>query len=326
MRKVSNERSLQANGLTRAAFVLCLSNHFTTCALARMVTGPPAVVSVDFSELDTPAGDDDGQGAQILAGGSRRRRRTLTAQALHGLAALEEQAEHRVHDQQSGAFMARAGQDTSASTDVSRSDHESVRFGVDSNSSENHSRQSPMFDLMDGPTPTDPPQQDPSDGIELELHLPGVTLKELHDSARKSVAEFLLALQAELSRGRQDTEFTVIGLSQRYRLDTSGEQPVQRDTEIVVKIWAKLTQNDGQRNQVEVIDALSGRLADPACTLQNSTFSFAMQNLSITTSNPLGSLPVAAMGATGTQALSEMVLPIVISAAFTGILLWLAVW
>mmetsp|Transcript_47150 Transcript_47150/g.135058 ORF Transcript_47150/g.135058 Transcript_47150/m.135058 type:complete len:324 (-) Transcript_47150:47-1018(-) len=323
MPTVSNGRSLQAKGLTRAAFVFCLSNHFTTCALARMVTGPPAVVSVDFSELDTPVDVEDAQGAQILAGGSRRRRRTLTAQALHGLAALEEQAEHRVHDQQSGAFMARAGQDTSASADASRSDDESVRFGVDGNSSENHSRQLPMNDFMGGPT--DPPQQDPSDGIQLELHLPGVTLKELHDSARKSVAEFLLALQAELSRGREGTEFTVIGLSQRYRLDTSGEQPVQRDTEVVVKIWAKLTPND-QRNEVEVIDALSGQLADPACTLRNSTFSFAMQNLSITTSNPLGSLPVAAMVATGTQALSAMALPIGISAAFTGFLLWLAAW
>jgi len=166
-------------------------------------------------------------------------------------------------------------------------------------------------------------------GLLLELHLHGVTLKQLHRSTKSSLAEFLLAVHSEFS---QDLErLNILGIHERYRQEKHGslaqtdsdqEVPVRRvNQEVVVRFEAIPDQKAGRMPE-QVVQTLAARLADPSSPLLAEPFAFAFKNASLSESAvpDLAATPVDMHS--DPKALGAMALPIGVSAVFTGILLW----
>uniref|UniRef100_A0A6U6N8I3 Uncharacterized protein n=1 Tax=Zooxanthella nutricula TaxID=1333877 RepID=A0A6U6N8I3_9DINO len=160
------------------------------------------------------------------------------------------------------------------------------------------------------------------DAVLLELHLRGLSLDRLHSSIKSSVTEFLLALQNELrqSEGQRGQRLDAVSIFGRYRADAGKTQPGPADSEVVVGLRAATVQN---RSIDQVIDNLHAHLThlEPTCVLAER-YGFALENVSIA-SGIAGSGRVP-RSPVQEKSMGAMFLPIIISAAFTGLLIWVA--
>lgn len=204
----------------------------------------------------------------------------------------------------------------------------------------------PQWDLR-GPDSPPPPtlildRQLGSQGLAntsllLELHLHGTNLQKLRSGGRGSLAEFLLSLNEELSRGagvgRQ--RIAILAIHERYqRLDaieaswSSGGEPLpvtRTGEEVVVRFEVTPARIRTAPDPRHVLDILRTRLASPDSMLMSGPLGSTLENatISLTLSDEILSSPRRRREA---ASMSAMALPIGISAAFTGVLIWIAAW
>lgn len=188
----------------------------------------------------------------------------------------------------------------------------------------------------------------PGAGLLLELHMPEVTLRELHSASHGSLATFLLELRGELSKAAdvEEPRISILGIHGRFkRLDQEGllristehagsqdvpGQPVPSshiDEEVIVRFEVLPGWSDDAEPR-EVLDILRERLNNPKSELQTGPLSSRLDNATLTLSAPVGiggSMP-RNVEHRGMAHMSAMAWPIGISAAFIGVLIWLAAY
>jgi len=181
----------------------------------------------------------------------------------------------------------------------------------------------------------------PGAGLLLELHLPKVTLRELHTSARGSLAQFLLEVRGELGKGAQvhESRLSILGIHGRYkRYDSdgyfrmhsdrtdhmAGSQHLEEEVVVRFEILPGWSQDVDPRSALNVLrDQLnssdSGLLSGPLGTI--------LLNSTVTLSTPVEMASQSRMiQHRGLSHMSAMAWPIGISAAFIGVLIWLAAY
>lgn len=188
----------------------------------------------------------------------------------------------------------------------------------------------------------------PGAGLLLELHLPVVTLRELHSgsNSRGSLAQFLLELRGEVCKGAdvQESRVSMLGIYGRYKRFESGSlfhslsehsselsgahlSPGSHiDEEVVVRFeilpgWS--TDPDPRQALLSLKKSLN--LSDSE--LSKGPLSAILANATVTLSAPLSIASQPRMVEhRGMAHMSAMAWPIGISAAFIGILIWLAAY
>lgn len=299
---------------------------------------PSVVWSWNVSSVAAAATAPGLAGETALGHGSRRRRRAVSLEALQGLAALSAEAEKLGSIASQSLAML---EDTGVSFDdielddgglLLREEHEAGRLG-DGAAAAAGDRAQPRSPLppssersSGGPAALVQRAAAAGDKVQLEMRLAGVSLKQLHDTSKESVAEFLLLLQACLDRGPH-FEVRVATLSERFRLDTSGGEQVKRNPVVVVKLTARQLDEGsaGPLSAQEMGGALLTQLEeDQQCHLASSSFSFAVKQASIEPALPPTPRQPLRDRFTSKQALREMALPAAMSVMFAGVLLWLA--
>mmetsp|Transcript_86140 Transcript_86140/g.184572 ORF Transcript_86140/g.184572 Transcript_86140/m.184572 type:complete len:390 (-) Transcript_86140:197-1366(-) len=205
----------------------------------------------------------------------------------------------------------------------------------------------PQWDLR-GPDPPTPPtlvlnkqlgsQGMPGASLLLELHLRRTNLQKLRSVGDgRNLAAFLLTLSQELSHaaGVDAQRIGILAIHERYqRLDpieaswsAGGESlpAVRSREEVVVRFEVTAAKIQTEPDPRQVLDILRTRLASPGSTLLSGPLGSTLQNatISLTLSDEILSIPRRRRDA---ASVSAMALPIGISAAFTGILIWIAAW
>jgi hypothetical protein len=181
----------------------------------------------------------------------------------------------------------------------------------------------------------------PGAGLLLELHLPEVTLKELHSSSRGSLAQFLLEVRGELNKSAEvvESRISILGIHGRYkRYDTSGlyhmssertghiTGPSHVDEEVVVRFeilpgWA----DDPDPRQA--LNVLTKQLHSSKSDLMRGPLGTILVNATVGISAPVSIATQPQMVEhRGMAHMSAMAWPIGISAAFIGVLIWLAAY
>jgi len=178
------------------------------------------------------------------------------------------------------------------------------------------------------------PNNDMFTGLLLELHLPGATLQQLHSAAHGSLADFLRRLQGDLGTAAhiEPRQITILGIHGRYRrVDPAGTErgfpmPKHVDEEVLVK-FEVLRLQDGGLDEAAVISSLQQGLASQQSQIMHGTLGTILKNGTITRSLAAGDaqMPTEVRSDRASQ-VSAIFLPIGVSAAFTGILIWLAAW
>jgi hypothetical protein len=181
----------------------------------------------------------------------------------------------------------------------------------------------------------------PGAGLLLELHLPKVTLRDLHNSGRSSLAQFLSEVRVELGKAAevQEQRISILGIHGRYKRQDSARfysthnshdvgvssQP-RTDEEVVVRFeilpgWS----NDTDPRQA--LSALNHQLNSPNGVLMQGPLGSTLDSGAVTLSTPVGlaSMPSLAEHR-GLAHMTIMAWPIGISAAFIGVLIWLAAY
>mmetsp|Transcript_110573 Transcript_110573/g.195841 ORF Transcript_110573/g.195841 Transcript_110573/m.195841 type:complete len:415 (-) Transcript_110573:122-1366(-) len=184
----------------------------------------------------------------------------------------------------------------------------------------------------------------PGAGLLLELHMPQVTLRELHSASHGSLASFLLELRGELSKAADVDEprISILGIYGRFkRLDGVGEGFLEHvgrqasssppaathvDEEVIVRFEVLPGWGEDAEPR-EVLDILRNELRRPNSGISSGPLGTKLENATLTLSAPvgLGSLP-RAHEQRGMAHMSAMAWPIGISAAFIGVLIWLAAY
>jgi len=180
----------------------------------------------------------------------------------------------------------------------------------------------------------------PGAGLLLELHLPEITLRELHSSSRGSLAQFLLEVRAELCKGAKVNEqrISILGIHGRYKRYNSGglfhihserashSEGGHVDEEVVVR-FEILPGWDTDPDPRQALDVLRDDLSSSGGGLSGGPLGTALVNASVTVSAPAGIASQPRMVEhRGMAHMSAMAWPIGISAAFIGILIWLAAY
>lgn len=181
----------------------------------------------------------------------------------------------------------------------------------------------------------------PGAGLLLELHLPEVTLKELHSSSRGSLAQFLSEVRGELRKGAEVVEprISILGIHGRYkRYDTTGlyhmssertghiTAPSHVDEEVVVRFeilpgWAD------DPDPRKALNVLKKQLHSSESELMNGPLATVLVNATVGISAPVSIATQPQMVEhRGMAHMSAMAWPIGISAAFIGVLIWLAAY
>lgn len=199
----------------------------------------------------------------------------------------------------------------------------------------------PQWDLKgpEGPTlvadPRFGPQGVPNAGLLLEMHLRHATLRALR-SGGGGLAGLLLSLSQELSRaaGVAQRRIAVLAIHERYqRLDPieaswsdGGEslRAVRSEEEVVVRFEVKPVMAEGEPDPGRVLEALRRALAAPDSGLLRGPLGATLQNATLTLT--LADHFAAPPKRREVQSMSAMALPIGLSAAFTGVLIWIAAW
>lgn len=170
----------------------------------------------------------------------------------------------------------------------------------------------------------------PGIGYPVELHLPALTLAQLHGEQFSSLAEFLLELRVALCGSAQigAERLQVQGIHERFQqpaagLETADTHSVVTSREVLVRL--AIMPAGSAPDAPEVVDRLRMAINDLESQLMRSNVSAAMHNATVQLSLTRG-LKSAVVGQQPVMPLSAMALPIGISALFTGILIWLAVF
>jgi len=175
----------------------------------------------------------------------------------------------------------------------------------------------------------------------LELHLPGATLEQLHRAAHGSLAQFLRGLHDDLSTAAhvEPGQITILGIHGKYRrvdpeyTATGSPGPQHVDEEVLVK-FSILPPRNGAQTDLQVgldeaafITSLQRGLASQKSTIMPGTIGALMKHAIITRAfSGVGQLLPSGVRNQEKVQLSAVFLPIGVSAAFTGILIWLAAW
>lgn len=181
-----------------------------------------------------------------------------------------------------------------------------------------------MFSDSDSPT-----------GLLLELCIPDTTLQQLHSSAHGSLAEFLHALHVALSTAVHVSErrINILGIRGQYkRVDPTptkdgGIVTLPQHIEEMVLVRFEVTSADGNgTDERGILERLREQLATPSSCLRTGPFGHTLQNATVTLGLAWGIADLPRTKRDNVARMSAMALPIGISAAFTGILIWLAAW
>jgi len=170
-------------------------------------------------------------------------------------------------------------------------------------------------------------------GLLLELHLPGATLQQLHSAAHGSLAEFLRGLHGDLSTAAhvEQGRIAILGIHGRYRrvdpgfTEKSFPMPQHIDEEVLVRFEIVPTKGS-TLDEAAVIASLQQELASQQSTMMHGTLGSIMQNATVTRALPDGIVETPQEVRRESAHVSAIFLPIGVSAAFTGILIWLAAW
>lgn len=169
--------------------------------------------------------------------------------------------------------------------------------------------------------------------VSVELRLPEVTLRDLHSDSNGSLARLLLELRATLARLARVEErcIGVVGIHERYEQPKGNAEKASRESRQHVQVLVRLEvlpgSEPGGPSAEEVVQLLihtavsSWHLEGPlGALLSNATL--------VRGSSAREEAMTAARHAQeqGEARLSAMALPIGISAAFTGVLVWLTAW
>lgn len=182
----------------------------------------------------------------------------------------------------------------------------------------------------------------PGAGLLLELHLPKVTLRELHTSSRGSLAQFLLEVREELGKGAkvQESRLSILGIHGRYkRYDSEGYFRMKSDRtdhmansqhleeEVVVR-FEILPGWSSDVDPRSAMNVLKEQLSDSDSSMMKGPLATILLNSTVTLSSPVGmaSNHGRMTEHRGMAHMSAMAWPIGISAAFIGVLIWLAAY
>lgn len=181
----------------------------------------------------------------------------------------------------------------------------------------------------------------PGAGLLLELHLPKVTLRELHTSSRGSLAQFLTEVREEIGKGTEVSEsrlsiLSIHGRYKRYEGDgylrmrsdktdhMAGSQHLEEEVVLRFEIlpgWSKEVAPQA------ALRALRHQLSSPDSNLMKGPLGATLSNASVSLSTPAAMSHMSRMtDRHGMTQMSAMAWPIGISAAFIGVLIWLAAY
>lgn len=179
---------------------------------------------------------------------------------------------------------------------------------------------------------------DHTTALVLEMHIPGATLQGIHKTDHGSLAEFLLKLHGELVSAAKVDErrIGILAIHERYQRVNAApgtvggkltDAPKRLGGEVLVKfeVGAPLPVGGGAEPG-EVMETLRNELSNPTSSLRRGPLGELLKDaaISLSLSPGLASIPLSKRKAVARM--SAMALPIGISAAFTGILIWLAAW
>lgn len=188
---------------------------------------------------------------------------------------------------------------------------------------------SPEMPVAGVPPPFDPYGNAAAElGALAELRLPSVTLRQLHSMAKGSLARFLLDLRTDLGGGAQvpSSRINILSIHERYQRATE-MRGKHRLEEVVVRFEVMPGELGRERPEPhEALDFLKEDLSRELAGVRTSGLD--LSNASIEERFPApGMESRAAMEEKeGVARLAALAVPIGISAAFTGILIWLAAW
>lgn len=163
--------------------------------------------------------------------------------------------------------------------------------------------------------------------VAFVLHLHDVSIQQLRKHASGSMVSFLLNLHDEFSKaqGLEHFHIKVLGINGRYLIQDrrSGPKP-HTDNEVLVKFSvAPVEPRPG--GQHWIIEALSKRLRASDNALLASPLAFALRNVTIVEASGKSTMVSPRLdGRHAAAQVGPMLLPIAVSAAFTGVLVWLA--
>lgn len=173
-------------------------------------------------------------------------------------------------------------------------------------------------------------------GLLLELHLPGTTLQQLHSVAHGSLTEFLRSLHGDLSTAArvEPRQVTILGITGRYRrvnpdaTENSVPMPQHANEEVMVTFEVEPSE-DGSPGFDQVVLTRTMQLALRSQQGASAgALGSIMQNATITQSKAAGiaEIPLQERKADAATKVSAIFVPIGVSAAFSGFLIWLAAW
>lgn len=181
----------------------------------------------------------------------------------------------------------------------------------------------------------------PGAGLLLELHMPEVTLRELHASSRGSLAQFLLEIRGEIGKASEvdETRISILGIHGRYkRYDGDGffrvssthesalQAPAHVDEEVVVR-FELLPGWPSDSDPRQALNALREQLSESGSAIMHGPLGTILANATVTSSALVGVATQPRMAEhRGMAHMSAMAWPIGISAAFIGVLIWLAAY
>lgn len=165
-------------------------------------------------------------------------------------------------------------------------------------------------------------------GALAELRLPSVTLRQLHGMAQGSLARFLLDLRTDLGEGARVPSRRIDILSIHERYQKAVEKKGKHHGEEVVVRFAVLPGETGHERPEphEALDFLKEDLARDFAGVRVSGLDLSNASVEERLGAPGMEARAAMEEKEGVARLAALSVPIGISAAFTGILIWLAAW
>jgi len=185
----------------------------------------------------------------------------------------------------------------------------------------------------------------PGAGLVVELHMPKVTLRELHSSSRGSLAEFLSEVRKELGKGAevQESRLSILGIHGRYKRSNDdgffrlhsthisggmghmvGSEHMQEEVVVRFEILPGWAQDPDPQSALNV---LKQQLSSPDSELKRGPLGLTLANATVQLSSQASIASSSGMNEhRGMAHMSAMAWPIGISAAFIGVLIWLAAY
>lgn len=162
--------------------------------------------------------------------------------------------------------------------------------------------------------------------LKLHLQLIGITVMDLHKSSGGSVVDFLQELLKEFGKadGLEHFHFKILGFFGRYLTwpIKNGQTPHTNDEVLVQFSVAPVeAKPDGHS---WILEALNARMSSKSNTLLKSPYAFAIRNTIVAEAGDQGKGMFTKVEIDASQ-IGQMLLPLAICAAFTGMLAWLVI-